>query len=402
MRAFARVVTVILALAVFVAGFAGATAALDIYQPANAKVTTMVKFEVKDGDSTNSVAQRLQDDGLIRNALVFRLWARYKHLDSGIQKGVYILSPSMTMDEIIAALQTAPRDDIAVTVPDGMRATQYPAYLTNLPKFDATQFLAMAKTGIEPDGTKLWTKYWFIPAPVAHSKVAYVLEGYLYPAGYDFFPDATATTVVEKMLDQFTFELCPGPDSKPAQYADDAAGCRAHATTLNGTNIFDLMRKTYPDAKSDSAALRDTLILSSFAAREIKNYTDATGVAAVYYNRYQHMVQGVGDFVTLGSDPSVEYARDNDKPPADGKWWKALINISGNDVAPNNPYNTYTQPGMPPGPIASPFWKEIEAAIAPAKSPYFYFVSNNCGKILYAKDNAGFAVIQSQMNNAKC
>jgi peptidoglycan lytic transglycosylase G len=402
MKAFARVVVFILALAMFVAGFAGVTAALDIFQPTNAKVTTIVRFEVVSGDTTNTVAQRLQDDGLIRNALVFRLWARYKHLDRGVQAGVYLLSPSMTMNQIIASLQAATPDEIAVTIPEGYRATQYPYFIQGLSKFDANQFLTIAKTGVEPDGTKLWQKYWFIPQPTSGSKVAYVLEGYLYPAGYYFFPDADASTVVEKMLDQFGLELCPGPDSAPKQYIYDAAQCRAHAVTINGANIFDLMRKTYPDAKSDLAAVRDALILSSFAAREIKNYSDAAGVAAVYYNRYQHMVQGVGDFVSLGSDPSVEYARDNDNPPKDGKWWKPLTNVSGNDVSPNNPYNTYTQPGLPPGPIANPFWDEIKAAITPIKSPYFYFVSDKCGKILYAKDSAGFAQIEAQMNSGNC
>jgi peptidoglycan lytic transglycosylase G len=400
MKAFARFVTVVLALVALAVGFAGATVALDVTQPANAKESATVQFEVKDGDTANSVAQRLQDEGIIRNALVFRLWARYKKLDSGLEKGVYLLSPAMSTDKIIAQLQEAVPNQIAVTIPDGLRATQYPFFFQDLKNFDAKQFLTTAKTGVEPDGAKLWEKYWFIPQPGANTKIAYVLEGYLYPAQYYFYPNDDAKAVVEKMLDQFGIELCPGPDNAPKQYIYDAAQCRQHAATIGGKNIFDLMRKTYPDAKSDVAAIHDMLIMSSFAAREIKNRTDAAGVAAVYYNRYLSMMNA-GAFVTMGSDPSVEYARDNDKPPTDGKWWTPLKD-SGNNISPNNAYNTYTQKGLPPGPIANPYIDEMQAAIAPAKSPYFYFVSDKCGKILYAKDAAGFAQIEAQMNTGNC
>ncbi len=403
MKAFARVAIVILALVAFAVSFAGATVALDVYQPGNAKVTAQVQFEVLPGDTANSVAQRLQADGLIRNALVFRLWARYKKLDSGIEQGVYLLSPSMTMSQIIAQLQSATPDEIAVNVPDGMRATQYPHYFQALQKFDAKEFLTIAKTGVEPDGTKLWEKYWYVQQP--GSKVAYALEGYLYPAGYYFFPNADAKTVIEKMLDQFGVELCPGPANNLTEYISDPAQCRQHAATINGKNIFDLMRAAYPDTKSDVAAIHDMLIISSLTAREIKNYSDAAGVAAVYHNRYLHNLDqnkypaDVGR--TFGSDPSVEYARDNDNPPTDGKWWTAL-NGGGGDISPNNPYNLYTQLGMPPGPIANPFLDEMDAAIAPEQSPNFYFVSNNCFKILYAKDSAGFDQIKAQMTGAKC
>ena len=216
-----------------------------------------------------------------------------------------------------------------------------------LQKFDAKEFLTIAKTGVEPDGTKFWQKYWYVQQP--GSKVAYALEGYLYPAGYYFFPNADAKTVIEKMLDQFGVELCPGPANNPTEYIYDPTQCRQHAATINGKNIFDLMRAAYPDTKSDVAAIHDMLIISSLTAREIKNYSDAAGVAAVYHNRYLHNLDqnkypaDVGR--TFGSDPSVEYARDNDNPPTDGKWWTALINGSGGDISPNNPYNLYTQPG---------------------------------------------------------
>jgi UPF0755 protein len=402
MKGFARVVVVFLTLGALVVGFAGATVALDVFQPANKHVTTVVNFEVKSGDTTNTVAQHLQDDGLIRNALLFRAWARYKKLDRGIEQGVYQLNPGMTMDSIIQKLQVGKPDELIVVIPEGLRATQYPAYFQALPSFNATDFLKMAQTGIEPDGTKLWTKYWFIKQP--SSKTAYALEGYLYPAGYYFYNSDDAKTVVEKLLTQFGEELCPGPTSQPAAYLSDAAKCRQNAVHINGKNVFDLMRAAYPDAKDDVTALNDALVISSFAIREIKKPADLAGVASVYHNRYLNIeTQGTADVgYKMGSDPSVEYARDTDKAPADGKWW-AVLSGSGNDISPKNPYNTYTQAGMPPGPIANPDWTEIEGGAAPQSSPNFYFASDKCGAIYYAKTLNDFnSNVVPKMNTGNC
>lgn len=401
MKGFARVVVVFLTLIALVVGFVGATAALDIFQPTNKHITTNIAFEVKSGDTTASVAQRLQDDGLIRNALLFRVWARYRKLDRGLEQGIYELSPSMTMDGIIQKLQVGKPEEIAVVIPDGLRATQYPAYFQALSGFNADDFLKIAKTGVEPDGTKLWQKYWYIPQP--GTKVAYALEGYLYPAGYDFFSSATTTDVVEKMVKQFGEELCPGPASQPDQYITDAKQCHANAVQVNGKNIFDVMHAAYPDAKTDVQALSDALIISSFAVREVKYRKDIPGVAAVYHNRYLTIIgKANGDTgLIMGSDPSVEYARDTVTPPA-GKWW-ADLHGDGNKIAPTNPYNTYTQSGMPPGPIANPDWTEVEGGAAPQNSPNFYFASDKCGQMHYATNNTDFVnKVEPAMNTGNC
>jgi cell division protein YceG involved in septum cleavage len=296
----------------------------------------------------------------------------------------------MTMDAIIKKLQVGKPDEVYVNLAGGLRATQYPAYFQALPQFSEKDFLTIAKTGIEPDGTKLWTKYWFIKPPVA-GKTAYALDGYLYPAGYYFYSNATAQDVIERLITQFGIALCPGPDNKPDTYITDAKQCRAHAVTIGGKNIFDLMRAAYPDAKTDVNALSDALIISSFAIREINKLSDLPGVAAVYHNRYLHSIGLLtGDVgLTFGSDPSVEYARDTLTPPANGKWW-ADLKGPGSKIAPTNPYNTYNQPGMPPGPIANPDLTELEGGASPSKSPNLYFVSDKCGKILYATNQTDF------------
>src|SRR5262249_24295403 len=139
MKTAGLVLTVILAHLALGVGFAGTTAVLYVTQPTSNSTTT-VRFIVNSGDSTQVVAQHLQDDGLSRSALAFRLYARLEHLDQGIEPGVYLLNPNMTMKSIIAALQVGKPDEQLAGVPDALRVTQYPQYFTSLPNFNATTF----------------------------------------------------------------------------------------------------------------------------------------------------------------------------------------------------------------------------------------------------------------------
>ena len=229
------VITIFLALLALGIGFIGTTAVLDVTQPSS-HATTTIHFIVNSGDTTAVVAEHLQQDGLIRNALVFRLYARFKHLDQGIEPGVYLLNPSMSMSSILVALQVGKPDEQLAGVPDGLRLTQYPPYFTSLPNFSATDFNKIAKTGILPDGTKLWEKYWFVEPPQQH--VFDALEGYLYPDHNYYDNNDDATAVVEKMIEEMGSQFCPGPASNPTQYIDTLADCKGHPAMIGTTSIF--------------------------------------------------------------------------------------------------------------------------------------------------------------------
>ncbi|MGH2517484.1 MAG: endolytic transglycosylase MltG [Ktedonobacterales bacterium] len=383
-----------------------ATVAINVTQPVSSS-SAIVKFVVNPGDTTASVAQRLQDAGLIRNATVFRLWARYKHLDKGIKPGVYELSPNMTMNTIAVALQTNTPPQQLVTVPDALRVTQYPVHLTNLPNVNAQDFLHIVQTGQFADGTSVSSQYWSV-AP-KQKNAAYALEGYLYPDTYYFDTNATAQDVVTRMLDTLGEHLCPGPAGQPDAYLHDAAQCQAHAVTVGAghINIFTAMEQRY--FTNDAAqALYDTLTLSSIVTREILRQADAQSVANVYYNRYlvsQGRLQAdVG--TDIQADPTAQYARDTDHPPSGGAaWWTSLADSAGN-VDAGSPYNTYTHPGLPPGPIAAASWNVIAAAAYPnptGSSPYFYFLSDSCGKTHYATTNDEFNQLKNEyLGTGKC
>ena len=407
MRKVGIVLTIFVALLALVCGFGGVTVALDITQPASSSTATVL-FEVVQHDTTASVAQRLQDDGLIRNALLFRLWARYRHLDTGIEPGAYDLSPSMTMDAIIRRIQKGQPDEQIVHVPDTLRVTQYPDHLTNLKNFNAQNFLQIVKSGQFMDGTKVSSQFWFVEPK--QPGAAYALEGYLYPDTYNFETGATEKDVVVRMLNGLGEQFCPGPAANPNEYLATEAQCKTHAVTIGGVNVFTLMEKTY-HTSDDVLALYDTLTIASLTTREILSYNDAPGVAAVYYNRMSYAKgwrsDDGGTAGYMGSDPSAEYARDTDHSPSSGGHWWTDLGASGNTVDCGSAYNTESgcHKGPPPGPIAAPTWEVIKAAIAPPNPPNFYFVSDQCGNIHYwtnANDfNAQNAAAQADHQGCK-
>src|SRR5438105_4166143 len=83
----------------------------------------------------------------------------------------------------------------------------------------------------------------------------------------------------------------------------------------------------------------------------------------------------------LRADPTVQYARDSEKPPK--AYWLPLAD-SGKNIATNSPWNTYIFKGLPPTPICSPGLATLLAAAVPTKSNYFYFFSTKSGSIVYA------------------
>ena len=151
--------------------------------------------------------------------------------------------------------------------------------------------------------------------------------------------------------------------------------------------------------KNDTLAIYDTLIIASLTTREIADYSQAPGIAGVLWTRYDalsNFIPNTGAVGNLGSDPTTQYALDNEKNPTDGKWWKPLPGPAIN-YAKTDPYNTYAEVNgvpisiLPPGPIANSNVAVILAAAAPSQSKYFYFLADHCGNIHYAQTSTQFS-----------
>ena len=154
------------------------------------------------------------------------------------------------------------------------------------------------------------------------------LEGYLYPDTYNFPPDATAADMIAVMVKRFRHEWKP-------DWAD-----RARSLKLTP---------------------RQVVTIASLIETEAKLKEERPLVASVIYNRLQ---KGIA----LGIDSSVIYAS-----KLAGKW-KNDGKVYKSDIDRRSPYNTRLQPGLPPGPIASPSATSLEAALYPATTSFLYYV----------------------------
>ncbi|HVB25895.1 MAG TPA: endolytic transglycosylase MltG [Ktedonobacteraceae bacterium] len=318
--------------------------AFDIFQPASSPPGTTVPVRIYPGESTAQIASDLQNKGLIRNALAFRIWARIKGLDTSLQAGGYNhLNTSMTISDIINKLLTAQPDVLYVSIPEGWRIQQIAAQFAaaGLAKFSEKDFLSYT---LHPSTFPDFGKYpvlKFIP----HGDS---MEGLLFPATYPIPVDGDARVVVNQMLTAF--------DNYVAQY-NLVAKAKAH-----NLNEYQMV------------------ILASLVQREINNLQDAGGVASVYWNRIYKPAEGTVGL--LQSDPSVEYARDSETNPA--KYWTPLNDI-GDNIAKNSPWNTYINKGLPPTPICSPGLATLQAAAAPPTTSYYYFLGKpSDGRIVFA------------------
>jgi UPF0755 protein len=120
-----------------------------------------------------------------------------------------------------------------------------------------------------------------------------------------------------------------------------------------------------------SSDVHRIVTMAAIVEKETASPDERPMVASVYYNRLARRM-------ALDADPSVIYAQ------------LLAGNYSGSlhhaDLAVDSPYNTYRFPGLPPGPIGNPGRSALEAAMHPATSDYFYFVSDGNGHHRFARD----------------
>jgi UPF0755 protein len=138
-------------------------------------------------------------------------------------------------------------------------------------------------------------------------------------------------------------------------------------------------------ARSKNLTTYDLLIIGSMIEREVQVPEERELVAAVIYNRLRNGMP-------LQIDATIRYASGNFTEP-----------ISPSELEIASPYNTYTEPGLPPGPIGNPGLAAIEAAAHPAQAPYLYYVvkPNTCGEHTFATSEAQFNEAKAAYDEAR-
>lgn len=292
-----------------------------------------VEFIVAPGEATADIATRLRSEDLIRQPALFTLLARLRGLDDKLQAGRYILSPTMTMSEILIALQSSKVEEVQFTIPEGLRLEEIAAIVEQTGVVSADAFLRVAR-----DGDQFRDQYFLLNSlPTGAS-----LEGYLFPDTYRIAKDASAEQIVTTMLDRFV-----------EQY---------------GTIERDVR---VPDA-----SVHQIVTMASIVQREAALASEMPTISAVFWNRLKPENAPLVSGGQLGADPTVQYALGYSA--AEGTWWRKTLTAA--DLQIDSPYNTRLYPGLPPGPIAAPGLDALRAAAQPdPTAPYLFFVAS-CAK----------------------
>lgn len=285
-------------------------------------------FVITPGEPARFVASRLQSSGFVHDADLFNLYLRVTGLDRRIEAGNFMLAETMTMPEIAEALQNALFEEALVTIPEGFRLEEIADRLAENNIMEADRFLAAVR---QPRTLSLFEDFDFLQGlPDAAS-----LEGYLFPDTYRLPVFAsTPELILRPFLRNF--------DSKVG-----TRGVVGGASGLSGHNL---------------------ITLASIVEREAVLADERPLIASVYLNRINNACPDVGGNY-LQADPTVQYARGTV-----GNWWWKPERIE-EYASVISPYNTYLNPGLPPGPIASPGINAIEATRNPATTGYCFFLA---------------------------
>jgi len=287
-----------------------------------------VKFTISSGMRATRVAELLEEQGLIRSAFLFSSWLKIKGEGSLFQAGDYELTPGMTREEIVAKLNKGDivaAETIKFTIPEGFTVQQIADRLAEKAGADKAKVLEAAA-----DSTKWAGSIWTKALPADHN-LRFPLEGYLFPETYEMKAGSTEAEMIDRMLAELDRKL----DQLPEDWLD----------TLEGRGL----------------TVHQLLTIASLVEREVMVDEERPVVAGIIKNRLDKKMP-------LQIDATVQYLLDKQK--------ERLLEA---DLKVDSPYNTYLNPGLPPGPIASPSLKSIEAALYPEETDYLYYVTKKDG-----------------------
>ena len=321
-------------------------------EPINTEAKKTIQVEIPEGSSTKEIANILFENDLIKNATVFNYYSKIKSYNN-YQSGFYNLSQSMSVDDLAKALQesgtpTAQEEPAGkVLIVEGYTLTQIANSVTLNAKtddktdktpFTSEEFLATVTNQEFIDRMVATYPNLFASLPAADSGVIYRLEGYLFPAVYDYYDDATIEDLVEQMISTTDARLQP----------------------------------YYEAIANKNLTVNEVLTLASLVEKEGSTDEDRRNIASVFFNR-------LNAEMPLQSNIAILYAQ--------GKLGEetTLAEDTNIDTSIESPYNIYWRAGLMPGPVNSPSLSAIEAVLNANATDYYYFVADvTTGTVYFA------------------
>lgn len=334
-RRIVLIVTVLLLVLIGIIGGGGYLYIQSALKPMDPGSKVQKKVEIPIGSSVTGIAERLESNGIIKDAKVFKYYVKLKN-EGGFMAGEYQLSPSMDVQEIVGRLKTGKvlaEATFKITIPEGKQLKEIASIMAQATKQNETDVLN--KLNDKEYVKTLIAKYPdILTEDVLNPAVMYPLEGYLFPATYPFYKtNPSVEEMVEAMLNK----------------SRDVLGNYAEV------------------GKEKNLTIHQMLTMASLIEEEATEQADRKKISSVFYNR---MDKGM----MLQTDPTVLYAQGRHKE-----------RVVYKDLEVNSPYNTYKHTGLPPGPIANAGKTSIEAALDPEKTDFYYFIATPEGEVIFTK-----------------
>lgn len=278
-----------------------------------AEVAEPVQVVVEPGTSTRGLARRLEERGVIRSAVLFEGWLRVRGDAARIQAGTYELPRDRSLPAIVDMVVGGRTLLVAVTIPEGYRLEQTAGAIARGLGVDSAAFATAVTDPALVDS--------LLPDSLGVG-AAETLEGYLFPETYRVDPSTDARQMARLMVEHFW-------------------------------GVFDASWRARADSLDRS--VHEVVTLASIVEEEARVAAERPVIAGVFWNRLERGMP-------LEADPTVQYALGGHRE-----------RVLYRDLEVDSPYNTYRNPGLPPGPIASPGRAAMEATLWPDSVPYLYF-----------------------------
>lgn len=325
-------IVVAILLIVTISGFFYVKSAL---QPVDPDANTSINVEIPLGSGLSTIAKILEENGIIKDAKIFKYYAKFKN-QSNFQAGNYSMTQSMTLDEILESLKTGKlyREPVmSITIPEGLTLEQIAKIIDQKTSYTEDEF--MNKVTNQEFIQNMMNAYpELFTDEVLNKNIRYTLEGYLFPATYPFYEENVG---LEEII----------------------------STMIEKTN--DVVKEYRELIDQREMSVHKLLTFASLLEEEATAKTDRETIASVFYNRLEINMP-------LQTDPTVLYALGSHKEQ-----------VLYKDLEVKNPYNTYINPGLPPGPISNAGIASIEAALNPTDTDYLYFLADKKGVNHFAR-----------------
>jgi UPF0755 protein len=280
-----------------------------------------VSFTVPSGAPFGDVVDTLEARGLVAVPLAFEIVARVRGDDRGVRAGTYEVPTDIGWLPLLDHLVAGRVVTVPLTIPEGYTLAQIAVPIAEFTEATVDDVRAMLEA---PNAASQWR----VPGPT--------LEGYLFPDTYLFAPGVPLDSIVSAMVERHR-----------SFWTDER---RARAAEIGMTEA-------------------EVTTLASIVQGEARVVDEMPVISGVYHNRLE-----IG--YLLQADPTIQYAL--------GGRRERLLFAAIDSVA-DHPYNTYTHPGLPPGPIGAPGEAAMEAALNPADVEFLYFVARPDGTHIFTR-----------------